>query len=614
MAKRRAAGRRNPGTTAIVAEKNRPSEDAGLRKYATWILLCGATLIAYWPSLNGSFVWDDSGHVTKPALQSLHGLWRIWFDLGATQQYYPLLHSAFWMEHLLWGDAVPGYHVVNVALHALAACLVVEIVRRLELPGAALAGFVFALHPICVESVAWISEQKNTLSAVFCLAAALVYLGFDKTRRKPQYLLATALFVAALLSKTVTATLPAALLVILWWKNAGKIRWKSDILPLVPWFAAGAGAGLFTAWVEKTIIGAQGEDFALTLSQRFLLAGRAICFYAGKLIWPANLMFTYPHWTINPAEWWQYLFPAGVIGAAFGLWLIARANRGPLAGFLIFIGTLFPVLGFQNVYPFRYSYVADHFQYLACLGIIIPAAYALTRLPGKAGGACAVLLVIIFGILTWRQSATYADAETLYRDTLAKNPDSWMAHNQLGNVLVVTGRASEAIPEYEAALRLRPDIAEPHLSHGVALFRSDPSKTSEAIAEFETALRINPKWAEAHVDLGNVLMHVPGRIPDATAEYEASLRLEPDLASAHNGLGNALAQTPGRIAEAIAQYEEALRINPDYLEAHINLANQLARIPGRVQDAIAHYEAALRIRPDLNEVRETVERLKAATP
>ena len=325
-------------------------------------------------------------------------------------------------------------------------------------------------------------------------------------------------------------------------------------------------------------------------------------------------MFTYPHWTIDASDWRQYLFPASVLIVAFGLWMIARSKRGPLAGFLIFAGTLFPVLGFQNVYPFRYSYVADHFQYLACLGIIVPAAYALTRVPGKAGGACRVLLVMIFGILTWRQSATYADAETLYRDTLEKNPDSWMAHNQLGNILVRSGRASEAIPEYEAALRLRPDVAEPHLSHGVALFRSDPSKISEAIAEFETALRINPKWAEAHVDLGNVLMHIPGRIPDATAEFEASLRLDPNLASAHNSMGNALAQTPGRTGDAIAQYEEALRINPGYLEAHINLANTLAPIPGRAQEAITHYQAALRIRPDLNEVRETMERLKAANP
>ena len=579
--------------------------------------------MAYWPSLNGGFVWDDNGHVTQPALQSMQGLWRIWFDLGATQQYYPLLHSAFWMEHRLWGDAVLGYHLVNVALHALAACLVVQIVRRIGLPGAWLAGFVFALHPVFVESVAWISEQKNTMSTVFCLASALVYLRFDKTRSRRQYMLAAALFVAALLSKTVTATLPAALLVVLWWKKSGKLNWKLDFLPLIPWLAIGAGAGLFTAWMERTFIGAQGGDFALTLLQRFLLAGRAICFYAGKLIWPANLMFTYPHWTINPSDWRQYLFPAAVLGVAVGLLLIARGQRGPLAGFLIFVGILFPALGFQNIYPFLFSYVADHFQYLASLGIIVPATCALTiateRLaPGsaarKAGAACGVLLVVVLGLLTWRQSATYADAETLYRDTLAKNPDSWMAHNQLGNVLVRTGRAQEAIPEYEAALRLRPDIAEPHLSHGVALIQSDRSRIYEAITEFETALRINPKWAEAHVDLGNALMYVPGRAPDAIAEFKAALRLEPDLASAHNGMGNALAQMPGRTEEAIVQYEDALRINPDYLEAHINLGNTLVRVPGRAQDAIAHYQAALRIRPDLQEVREIMERLKGPNP
>jgi tetratricopeptide (TPR) repeat protein len=600
MARRRAA--------KAAAVKERPVH----REYAYWIVLCCATLIAYWPSLNGGLVWDDDGHITKRALQSLRGLWRIWFDLGATQQYYPLLHSAFWLEHWLWGDAVLGYHLVNVAWHALAACLVVLIVKRLELPGAWLAGFVFALHPVCVESVAWISEQKNTLSAVFCLAAALVYLRFDKTRRTPQYLLASGLFVAALLSKTVTATLPAALLVVLWWKR-GKLGWRRDFAPLAPWLAIGAGAGLFTAWVEKTLIGAQGADFNLTLLQRCLLAGRVIWFYAWKLIWPANLMLTYPHWTVDPSDWRQYLFPVGVLAVGIGLWFVARKNRGPLAGFLIFVGTLFPVLGFQNVYPFRYSYVADHFQYLACLGIIVPTAYAvaLAAKRWRAGAVAPVLVVLVLGSLTWMQSATYLDAETLYRDTLAKNPDSWMAHNQLGNVLVRSGRADEALPEYEAALRLRPDIAEPHLSYGVALYRTDPSKINLAIGEFETALRIKPKWAEAHVDLGNALLHVPGRSPDAIAEFQAALRFDSDLVSAHNGLGNALAQTPGRVDEAIAQYQEAIRISPDYFEAHMNLAGLLSRIPGRGNEAIVEYQEALRIRPEMEEVREILERLKA---
>jgi tetratricopeptide (TPR) repeat protein len=619
MVKKRAADRAHLRATQVVP---RADGQLKLRRYGPWLLLFFASFIAYWPALNGGFIWDDDGHVTKPALQSLHGLWRIWFDLGATQQYYPLLHSAFWIEHQLWGDAVLGYHLVNIAEHALSACLVVAIVRRLALPGAWLAGFVFALHPVCVESVAWISEQKNTLSAVFYLAAALIYLGldrlrFDRTRERQQYLLATALFVLALLSKTVTATLPAALLVVLWWRKSGKLGWKMDIVPLLPWLVIGAASGLFTTWVEKTFIGAQGNDFALTLTQHILLAGRAIWFYAGKLIWPADLIFAYPRWSINPDDWRQYLFPVGVLIVGIALWLFARKQqRGPLAGFLFFVGTLFPVLGFQNVYPFRFSYVADHFQYLASLGIIVPVACAVTSfgLAKKASALLPVLAVLILGLLTFRQAAAYTDTETLYRDTLAKNPDSWMAHNQLGNILVRSGRAPEALSEYDTAIRLKPDIAEPHLSRGVALIQSAPPRISEAVEEFQTAVRMDPKWAEAHVDLGNAYTYVTGRLPDAVAEFKSALRLQPDLPEAHNGLGNALGATPGQMDDAIAQYQEALRINPDYLDAHINLANALVRIPSRVPEGIAHYQTALRIRPDLESVRDALQRLQAARP
>ena len=263
------------GQREEVPPRKVDSQTIGLRDAGMWALMLCATLVAYLPALRGGLLWDDNMHVTQAELRSLQGLWRIWFDLGATQQYYPLLHSAFWLEHRIWGDAVLGYHLTNVALHAASACLVVMIVRRLSLPGAWLAGFVFALHPVCVEAVAWISEQKSTLSGAFYLAAALTYLCFDRTRRKSQYFLALGLFVLALMSKTVTATLPAAMLVVFWWQR-GRLAWRRDVLPLVPWFAVGVSAGLFTAWVERSpqFIGAQGPDYALTLPQRFLLAGR----------------------------------------------------------------------------------------------------------------------------------------------------------------------------------------------------------------------------------------------------------------------------------------------------------------------------------------------------
>src|SRR5580698_2975554 len=212
MAKKRAARAANPrGTLTRRGPKQNPAKSADSNPRAMpfsdsilRLMIFCATLAAYLPALQGGLLWDDSSHLTKPGLQSFHGLWRIWFEVGATQQYYPLLHSAFWLEHRMWGDAVAGYHLTNVALHALSACLVVAIMRRLALPGAWLAGFVFALHPVNVESVAWISEQKNTLSAVLCLGAAFAYLGFDSDRRPAAYALALGLFVLSLLTKSVT--------------------------------------------------------------------------------------------------------------------------------------------------------------------------------------------------------------------------------------------------------------------------------------------------------------------------------------------------------------------------------------------------------------------------
>jgi len=569
-----------------------------------WLALFAAALAAYWPALRGGFIWDDNAHITAAAMRSLHGLWRIWFSLGSTQQYYPLLHSAFWLEHRLWGDAVLGYHLVNLAQHATAAILVVLIVRRLELPCAWLAGLIFALHPVCVESVAWISEQKSTLSGVFYLASALVYLRFDQSRRRSHYLWAIALFICALLSKTVTATLPAALLVVLWWKR-GRLDLRREVRPLLPWFALGITAGLFTAWVERTYIGARGADFAIAPVERLLIACRVVWFYAAKLFWPANLIFTYPRWNIDPAAWWQWLFPLAVVAAFLALLQLARRKRrGPLAAFLFFAGTLFPVLGFLNVYPFRFSWAADHFQYLASLGIIVPVSWALTVWARRIAPSQAVTiavpaaLVLVLVALTWRQARMYGDAETLYRVTLARNPVSWMAHNNLGVALAkMDGRLPEAIAEYQAALRIKPDYAEPHNNLAIILSRQ-PGRMPEAIAEARGALRIKPDYPEALVNLASFLTTIPGRLPDAIAEYQAALRIQPGHAEAHNDLGLALLEMPGRLPDALAELEAAVELEPDNAQMHDNLAGALARTPGRLPDAIAEVRAALQITPD----------------
>jgi tetratricopeptide (TPR) repeat protein len=580
-------------------------------------LLFGLLLFAYLPALQGGFLWDDDAHITRPTLQSLSGLWRIWSTPGVTQQYYPLLHTAFWIEHGLWGDSVVGYHLINLLLHAGAAFLLVAVLRNLAVPGAWLAAFVFALHPVQVETVAWISEQKNTLSLVFYLASALVYLRFDRTRRTQHYLIALALFLAALASKTVTATLPAALLLVLWWQRGPlkSLDFKRDVLPLVPWLSVGALAGLMTARIEHTVIGASGKDYALTLGQKFLLAGRVICFYVAKLVWPVNLTFIYPHWDVDIHDRSQYWLPAAVVLVAAALGFLALKRRGPLAGFLFFVGTLVPVLGFLNVYPFRFSYVADHFQYVACLGIIVPLTAGVTLAGRKLAAAswAGPALVLVLTILSWGQTGFYRDAETLYRETIARNPESWMARSNLGSVLMqVPGHANEAMVDLENALLQNPDLPEAHNNLGLLLSNS-PDGMTNAITEFHEALKLRPNYAEAHNNLGSVLAEDPHHLGEAVAEYQAALRISPDYAEAHNNLGSAWSNMQ-RPQEALNEFNEALRLNPNLAEAHANLGVALLKIPGRIQEGVFHLQTALRLRPDMQRVQQILDQVRTQNP
>ena len=569
---------------------------------APWLcaLIFLATLVVYFPALNGELLWDDAGHVTRPDLQSFSGLGRIWFEVAATQQYYPVLHSAFWLEHRLWGDATFGYHLINVLLHATSACLFAAILRKLTVPGAWLAALLFALHPVCVESVAWIAEQKNTLSTAFGLGAVLAYLRFDDTRRGADFARATALFALALLTKTVTATLAPALLIILWWRRR-RIEWRRDALPLAPWFAFGGALGLFTAWFEKTHIGASGSDFSFGLVERGLLAGRVVWFYLGKLLWPAELIFIYPRWTVDVAALWQWLFPLGALALVAVLWFTRR--RGLLAAGLIFGVSLFPVLGFVNVFPFVFSFVADHFQYLACLGLLAPIAAGLVRLPRVVP----VVLLAMLAVLTWQQSGIYRDVFVLYETTLAKNPACWMAHNNLGMALADAGRVHEAVFHLEQALKLRPNFpeAENNLGYDLTVL----GRPQEAIAHHERALKLQPNFAEAHNNLGFALATL-GRTAEAMGHFSEALRQKPNLPVAHFNFGLALANS-GRTTEAIAQFTEAVRLKPDYPEAEVNLGIGLA-LTNRVAEALPHIERALELNPDYADGHATYARVLAS--
>jgi len=581
---------------------------AGGDRWTLWLLpvLFAVTLAAYEPAWHGRPIWDDDRHLTPPTLQSADGLRRIWVEIGATPQYYPVVHSAFWVMQRISGDDTAGYHLLNIALHAMSAWLAAMILRRLGVPGAWLAAVIFALHPVHVESVAWITELKNTLSGVFYLASAWAYLRFDEDRKSKHYLSAFALFGLALLSKSVTATLPAALLVVFWWKR-GRLDWRRDVWPLAPFLAAGVASGMLTAWVERAFIGAVGEHYQLTAIERGLVAGRAIWFYLGKLLWPANLIFTYPRWQVSQAVWWQYLFPAGFLAIVALLWRWRTRSRGPLAAVLFFAGTLVPALGFFNVYPFRYSFVADHFQYLASLGVITLVAAALvaairsrTPLKRSAEIAVSVALAIPLAALTAVQCRQYADGETLYRTTLSRNPSSWMAHNNLAVLKLHGSRADldEAIGHLQESLRLYPDHAEAHNNLGLAYQRMN--RLADALREHTEAVRLRPDYIEAIYNLG-IDAQALGRLDEAATHYRHTLRLRPDFAAAHNNLGTTLAQL-GRYQDAVGEFRATLQVEPGSAVAHDNLARALVAV-GRPDEAVAAFREAVRIQPGFTAAR-----------
>jgi tetratricopeptide (TPR) repeat protein len=588
----------------------------GALDFKTWslrLLIFALVLACYWPALHGGILWDDPAHITRQDLRSWGGLVRIWTDMRATQQYYPVLFSAFWIEHRLWGDNTLGYHLTNVVLHATSCCLLAALLRRLwsippktRIPAGTewFAAALFAVHPVCVESVAWITEQKNTLSLVFYLLAGWAYLDFAEERRRQSYVLASILFLLAIGSKTVTVTLPAALLVVLWWKQ-GKLSWRRDVVPLIPWLVTAAGMGTFVSWFERKWIGAEGVGFDFSFPERALLAGRIFWFYLSKLLWPADLVFYYPRWDVSAEAKWWVGWTMALVGMTALLWVTRNRARGLLAGWLLYLGGLAPFLGFFNAFYFNFSFVADHSQYLAAtslvavfvgtFGVLLSATTPRLR---WAAAAVSGVLITVLAVLSNRQAALYRDNETLFRANVARNPSAWMAHQNLAISLTRTpDRHVEAMAEYREVLRLKPDHPEAHFGLGVELARI-PGRRAEAIAEFERAIELRPIYAEAHNGLGLELARERGHEAEAIAHFEAALRVKPQLAEIHANLADILVKFPERLPEAMAQYAEALHLSPRLAWVHCHYAFQLAQLPGRQDEALAHYQEALRIQPD----------------
>ncbi len=587
------------------------ARSGALRAVAGGALILALVLVAYGPALRGGFIWDDDAYVTDNVhLRSTAGLANIWFELGATPQYYPAVFTTFWIEYHLWKYDPLGYHVVNVVLHALGAVLLWRVLGRLTVPGAWLAAAVFALHPVQVESVAWITERKNVLSGVFYFAALLAYIRFaslDMDRpplrhRRAYYGLAMLLFCLALLSKTVTCSLPAAILLLLWWKR--KRLDLREILPLLPMFAVGLAMGLLTAWMEKHTVGAGGAEWSLTFGQRALLAGRVLLFYLGKLVWPAKLTFFYPQWAVDAGAWWQYLYPLAA-GVAVALLYSKRSSWGKawLVAALFFGGTLFPSLGFIDVYPMRYSYVADHFQYLASAGpivVLVALACALVkrirfRYLVAVTRASSVALLITLAVITWRQNQIYKDVETLWRDTIDKNPNAWMAYNNLGAVLKRRGQVDDAVALYRKAVDIHPDCLEAH--GNLAVIMLERGRIEEALKHWKEAVRLRPYASARRYRQVADLLNDHGWAGEAVLQYRKALELDPDLLAARTGLAAALL-ADGQPDEAAAECRRALTDHPDSASAHYHLGTALFR-SREVDQAIEHYREALRLEPGL---------------
>ena len=549
------------------------------RKVLPGLLLFAAVVTAFLPALAAGFIWNDDTYLTaNRTLDGFDGLRLIWTQPRANEQFYPMVFTSFWVEKRLWGLDPFGYHLVNVLLHAGSALLLWRLLARLGLRGAWLAASAFALHPMCVESVAWVTERKNTLSLFLSLLAIHAYLA-SRTRRPLLSFIGFFLFILALLAKTTAAVVPAALLVLVWWRD-GRVK-RADVRPLVPWFAAGLALGAHTAWLERTSVAAVGSEWSLSFADRFVLAGRTIFFYSQKILLPLDLAFIYPRWRVDPHAPLQWLPVLCALLAVFLAWRFReRLGRGPFAFLLLFGGVLFPAMGFFNVYPMRFSWVADHFAYQA---VAVAAASAVCgaaswtagwRAPSRrTAAACAVAVLALLATLTFRQSRIYRNEEALWSATLVKNPECFICHTNYGIWLMENGRDPEAATHLEASNRLKPDEVPTLLN--LALIEERRGRYDDAAALLRSALRVDPANAAALINLAKEDARA-GRMDEAIASYREALRLgSPGDHLAHNGLGAALMRQ-GQEAEAIEHFREALRLKPDYEHARLNLERALA--------------------------------------
>ena len=565
------------------------------------LLLAVTTILAYQRAWHGGFIWDDDAYITNNELLTApDGLRRIWVSLDSPSQYFPLVYTMFRFERAWWGLSPTGYHLVNILLHIANALILWSLLARLRVPGAWLASAIFALHPVQVESVAWITERKNVLMGLFFLLTIRAWVEFVDKQTKHRwffYVLALLLYALALFSKTTACTLPAALFLILWLQ--GRRINQRQLVQLVPFVVLALGMGLLTVWWERYHQGTHGPLFAISPPERLLIASRAIWFYLGKLLWPSNLTFIYPRWIVSPTHLLEYAWLAALGGLCAAITFARRyVGRSLEVAALFFVATLSPVLGFIMLYTFRYTFVADHYQYLASIGPIALASAGITTLAASFKESrhfifgAAVCIVAALAVFTWRQSGMYADIEALWRTTIARNPGCWMAHNNLGIVLSQKGEIDEAIAHYRKTLEMSPDFAEADYNLGNALLQK--GEIDAAILHCQRAVRIQPNDPEAQVALGNALFK-KGLIDESIVHYQKALAIRPYYVTAHYNLSSAFLKK-GEIDKAIFHCQAVLSTQPEHADAHTILASAFLQ-QGEIGNAIEQYKKTLEIAP-----------------
>ena len=578
------------------------------REALSTLILCLLAAVFYLPAmLWGGIVWDDSIWIQSRAVTEWSGLGDIWSWPSRIHQevhYWPMTYTTFWLEHKIWGLAPAGYHVVNVLLHLLNTLLVWRLLLRLAVPGAWVVAAVFAVHPLHVESVAWIIERKDVLSGFFYLAAVLVWLRFLEQPRPWRYGLSLLLFAAGLLSKSIVVTLPAALLILQWWKN--NCITARDLRRVAPFFLV---AMLLTA-LDLFSYGSRHASLDYSLPERMLIASRALWFYAGKLVWPVDLTVIYPEWDISLGNPWAWVYLAGAAALAATLWFLHhRLGRGPLAGTLFFAVTLSPVLGFVSFGYMLYSFVADRFQYLAGIGVMAvlvgAAAHGAGRLPSRfKPGATGLMVVVLalLGTMTWRQTGVYRDKVAFFSHVVALNPEARSAHLNLSLALNQAGRPEEALAAARTAVEKRPDHVKALGLLGSSLVHK--GRFVEAEEVLRRALEIDPGDKSGRREMAN-LLRVQERREEALEAYRGLLEIDPNYALAHSYIGDLLVQLQ-RYEEAVEPLSKALRlirsapsVTPDLPTAHsihVLLGTALREL-GRTRAAEMHFRQALQLDP-----------------